>query len=91
MSTIVSTDRGASSGAKIISLAEYRRRFATSDDDSDPPDPCAAAARPPADLMRMDATLSPVRRHAAISPRRGVHPRPPAHAVCRELWQGGRA
>lgn len=40
--------------AKVISLAQYRKRFDTSDDDSNPPSPCPFAARPPADRLRID-------------------------------------
>ena len=50
-----SNDIGFQEGARIISLADYRkRRFGSSEDDSTPPSPCPVAARPFVQRMRLE-------------------------------------
>jgi hypothetical protein len=50
-----SIDNGRQEGARIISLADYRkRRFGSSEDDSTPPSPCPLAARPFIQRMQLD-------------------------------------
>lgn len=46
---------GVLDDARIVSLAEYRkRRFGSSEDDSTPPSPCPLAARPFVQRMQLD-------------------------------------
>ena len=50
-----SNEIGFQEGARIISLADYRkRRFGSSEDDSVPPSPCPLAARPFVQRMQLD-------------------------------------
>lgn len=50
-----SNDIGFSDGARIVSLADYRRRrFGSCEDDSTPPSPCPLAARPFVQRMQLD-------------------------------------
>jgi hypothetical protein len=46
--------------ARVVSLADYRRkRLARSDDDSTPPPPCPVAARPIVERARVETRSSP--------------------------------
>jgi hypothetical protein len=50
-----SNEIGFQEGARIVSLADYRkRRFGPSEDDSTPPSPCPLAARPFVQRMQLD-------------------------------------
>ena len=78
----VGSEIGAHDGAKIISLAEYRRGLVGSDDDPDPPRPCVAA-RPAADLLRMEARPASFwhpRSALKLSDRKSVQPAAFGHA-----------
>ena len=55
MALTYNSDLGVQESARVVSLAEYRkRRFGSSEDDSTPPSPCPVAARPFVQRIQLD-------------------------------------